>query len=125
MAGSDAPPHRHQIREVLPAASVEVCDTRVRLRLCSPAKKPPIAAAGSAPSGGSKDYSSTSRQLVPVKRKDLFKVYLRMRTIEVIVNMGLYTSLQGTVYLRMRTTEVILNMGLYTSLQGISVHAHN
>ena len=57
LAGSDAPPHRHQIREVLPAASVEVCDTRVRLRLCSPAKKPPIAAAGSAPSGGSKDYS--------------------------------------------------------------------
>jgi hypothetical protein len=80
-AGDESEPGEdHQIREVLPTASVEVCDTRVRLRLCSPAKKSTTTTNGNSvnshisSSHNNNRVNSVSRQLVPVKRKDLFKV---------------------------------------------------
>jgi hypothetical protein len=57
-----------------------LCDfyLRVRLRLCSPAKKPTANTSGSSSSSchsRSSSSSSSCRQIVPVKRKDLFKVF--------------------------------------------------
>jgi len=46
-----------QLRDVPDSDSITICDTRVRLRLCATKKKP-----------------CPSQQLIPVKRKDLFKL---------------------------------------------------